>query len=92
MHGRCSDKLPTPLTGKYKIPQYFKNVKRLPTKFEANTNSWVNNKIFEDYIIQLDIKLSAKNCKILLFIDQCAAYLKNTKFLNNNKVVSFAAN
>jgi hypothetical protein len=53
--------LPCLVSGRYKIPQCFKNVKRLPTKFEANTNSWMNNKIFEDYVIQVDRKLGAKN-------------------------------
>jgi hypothetical protein len=36
-----SDKLPPLVTGKYKSPCCFKNVKRLPTKYEANTNFWM---------------------------------------------------
>jgi hypothetical protein len=34
-----NDKLPPLVTGKYKSPHCFKNVKRLPTNYEANTNS-----------------------------------------------------
>jgi hypothetical protein len=37
----CSEKLPPLVIGKYKSPYCFKNVKRLPTKYEANTNSWM---------------------------------------------------
>jgi hypothetical protein len=42
------DKLPTLLTRKYESPHCFKNVKRLPTKYEANTDSCMTTKIFED--------------------------------------------
>jgi hypothetical protein len=76
-----SDKLPPILTGKYKSPHCFMNVKGMPTKYEANTNSWMTTKIYEDR------KLDVKNHKILLFIDQCAAQPKNTTFLQNIKVV-----
>jgi hypothetical protein len=34
------------ITGKYKSPHCFKNVERLPTKYEANTNSWMMIRIF----------------------------------------------
>jgi hypothetical protein len=34
-----SDKLSPLVAGKYRSPRYFKNVRRLPTKYEANTNS-----------------------------------------------------
>jgi hypothetical protein len=82
-NANCSDKLPPLVTGKYKRPHCFKNVKRLPTKYEANINFWMTTKVFEYYFTQLDRKLDAKNCKILLFIDQCATHLKNTTFLSN---------
>jgi hypothetical protein len=41
-----SNKLPAPVIGKYRSPHCFKNVKRLPTKYEVNTNSWMTTKIF----------------------------------------------
>jgi hypothetical protein len=87
-----SDELPPLVIGKYKIPRCFKNVKRLPTTYEANMNSWMTTKIFKDYLTQLDRKLGAKNHKILLFIDQCAAYPKNTTSLSNIKVIFLLAN
>jgi hypothetical protein len=87
-----SDKLAPLVNGKYRSPHCFKNINRLPTKYEANTNSWMNTNIFDDYLTQLDRKLGANNCKILLFIVHCAAHLKNTTFLSNIKVIFLPAN
>jgi hypothetical protein len=86
-----SYKLPPLVIGKYKSPHCFKNVKSLLTKYEANTNSWMTTEIFKDCLIQLDRKLGAKSRKILLFIDQFPAHLKNMTFLCNNKVVFLPA-
>jgi hypothetical protein len=58
-----SDNLPPLVTGKYKSLPCSKSVKILPTKYEANTCCWMTTKIFEDYVTQLDRKLSAKNYK-----------------------------
>lgn len=62
-------KHPTLVAGKYvyKSPYCFKNVKRLPIKYEANTNSWMATKTFEYNLTHLVRELSAKNCKILTF-------------------------
>jgi hypothetical protein len=87
-----SDKLPPLVTGKYKNPCCFKNVKTLPTKYEGHTNSGMTTKISEDHLTQPDRKLGAENRKILLSVDQCAAYPKNTTFLSNIKVVFLPAN
>jgi hypothetical protein len=46
-------------------------------------------KISEYYLTQLVRKLGAKNRKILLFIDHCAAYPKNNTFLSNIKAYGF---
>jgi hypothetical protein len=61
-------------------------------KYEANRNSWTTTKIFEDYRSQLDIKLDAKNHKILLVSGQCAANPKNAKFHSNIKVLFLPVN
>jgi hypothetical protein len=76
------------MTVGYKSPHCFKNVNRLPREYEANTNSWMNTNIVEDYLTQLDRKLGAKN---LLLTDQCAANLKNTTFFRNMKVAFLPA-
>jgi hypothetical protein len=63
------------------------NVRRLPTKYEANINSWTTTKIRADYLTRLNRKLCAKNRKILQFINQCVAHQKNIAFLRNIKVI-----
>jgi hypothetical protein len=78
-------------------PHCFKNVKRLPTKYEANTNSCMTTelfktRVFERCLTQLDRKLVAKNHRILLFIYHCATHPQNTTFLNNVKVLFLPAN
>jgi hypothetical protein len=52
----------------------------LPTKYKAHTNSWMTTKVCEDYLKQMDRKLGVRNCKILLYIDQCAVHPKNITF------------
>jgi hypothetical protein len=63
----------------------------VPTKYEANTNSWMTTKIFEDYL-KLDRKLGAKIRKIKLFIGYCVAHLKSTTVLSNINIVFPPAN
>jgi hypothetical protein len=87
-----SDKLPPLVPGKYKSPHSLKNVKRLPIKYETNTNSWMTTNISEDCLTQLDRKMGAKYHKIFLFIDHCIAHPKNTTFLSNIKVAFQPAN
>jgi hypothetical protein len=71
-----SDKLTPLVIGKYWSPYCCKdsNINKYNIKYEANTNSWMTTKIFEDYLTQLDRKLGVKIHKILLFIDQQALY------------------
>jgi hypothetical protein len=68
---------------KHKMSCCFKNIKRLPTKYGANTYSWMTIKISEDYLLHLDRKLGAKNHKIFVFVGQCTAHPKNTTFLSS---------
>jgi hypothetical protein len=49
-------------------------------------------KITDHYLTQLDRKVGAKNNKILLFDDQCAAHLKTPTFLDVIGVVYLPAN
>jgi len=43
----------------------FRNVEKLPTKYNCNTNPCITTMILEDYLTQLDMKVDAKNRKIL---------------------------
>jgi hypothetical protein len=38
---------------------------------------------FEEFLVQLDCKMGAKNRKILLFIDQCATHPRDTTAVKN---------
>jgi hypothetical protein len=87
-----SDKLPPLVIGKCTSPRCFKNGKRLPTEYKVNTNSWMTTKVFEDYLTQLDRKLGAQNHTVLIFVDQCGTYPKNTTFLSNSEIVFLPAN
>jgi len=44
---------------------------------------------FEEVLVQLDHQIGAKNRKFLLFIDQWAAYPRDTTALKNVKVIFF---
>jgi hypothetical protein len=70
-------------SGKYRSPRYFKNVKRLPSNYVANTKSWMTTRIFQYYLTQLVRKVGAKNRKYCFC--QCATHLKNTTFLATSK-------
>lgn len=83
-----SDKLLSLVTEKIVSPCCFRNVKRLLTKYETNTNS-LAIKIFGECSTQLDRKQGARNCKILLFVDQHAAHSKNDRLFCNTEVVLF---
>jgi hypothetical protein len=86
-----TDKPPPLVIGKSENRHCFKNVTQLPTKYVANRKAWVTQAIFTDYLRALDAKMSSQNRKILLFLDQCA-YLQDTSFLKNVKVVFFSLN
>jgi hypothetical protein len=45
-----SDKLPPVLIGKYRSTHCFKNATKLPTKYDASTNSWINIVVYEGYL------------------------------------------
>jgi hypothetical protein len=81
-----SDKLSPLVIGKYKNPCCFKNVKRLPTKYEANTDSWMTIKIFEDYLTQLGTEnWVLKIAKSRFSLISVLPTQKNTTFLSNTK-------
>jgi hypothetical protein len=47
---------------------------------------------FEEFLVQLNHQIGAKNRKILLFIDQCAAHPGDTTALKNIKFIFFCPN
>jgi hypothetical protein len=53
------------VTCKYNKPHCFRNVKNLPTKDTANSNSWMTSATFEELFVQLNCQIWTKNIKIL---------------------------
>ena len=87
-----TEKLPALVIGKYNITYCCRNVKNLPTKYTANSNSWMTSATVEEFLMHFDHQIGAKNRKILLFIDQCAAHPRDTIALKNIKVKFFPLN
>jgi len=87
-----TEKLLPPVTGKYNKPHCFRNVKKLPTKYTANSNSWMTSTTFEEILVQLDCQIGTKKYKNLAFIDQCAAHTRDTTALQNIEVTFFSPN
>jgi len=55
-----TEKLPLLVTGKYNKPHCFRNIKKLPTKYTANSYSWMNLATFEEFLVQLDCQIRTK--------------------------------
>ena len=64
-------------------PRCFKNVKKLPIKYYANSKAWMTTEIFCSFLHSLDAQMGAQNRQIILFVDNCAAHPKDTPFLTN---------
>lgn len=86
-----SEKFPLLVIGKAKKPRCFKNIKKLPTKYEANTKAWMTSTFFQNQLLAFDAKMGLQNRKVVLFIDQCPAH-KITSQLHNVEIVFFPAN
>ena len=70
-----SEKLPLMVIGKFKKPRCFQGVNCLPVKYEANKNAWMTSTVFEEWIRKWDEKQKRRECKIVLFVDNCSAHL-----------------
>jgi hypothetical protein len=78
-----SDKQVSIVIGKSPKPRCFKNIKKLPSKYDANNKAWMTTDIFSSFLRSLDASMGAQNRNILLFVDNCAAHPKYTSFLRN---------
>jgi hypothetical protein len=74
--------------GKSKNPRCFKSVKSLPVDYYSNTNAWMTNVIFNDWLVKWDLELKRK---IVLLVDNCTAHTNNL-LLKNIKVIFLPAN
>ena len=76
-----SDKQVPIVIGKSPNPRCFKNVKKLPTKYQVNGKAWMMTEIFCSFLHSLDAQMGAQNRQIILFVGNCAAHLSDTFFL-----------
>ena len=60
--------------GKFQNPRCFCGISCLPTSYEATKNVWMTSVIFETWLRKWDAKLSRRQRKIVLFIDNCTAH------------------
>ena len=81
-------------TGDWKVQQtrLLQKSKKLPTKYTPNFNSRMTSATFEEFLVQLDCQIGAKNWNILLFIDKYAASPRDTTALKNIEVIFFPSN
>ena len=68
------EKLPMFVIWKSKNPRCFKNVKHLPCEYKSQKKSWMNSKIFVEWVRKLDRKFRADDRNIALIIDNCPAH------------------
>jgi hypothetical protein len=60
-----TETLPPLVNGKYNKPYRYRIVKKLATKYTANSNSWMTSATFGEFLVQLDYQRGAKSTKIL---------------------------
>ena len=68
------DKLPMFVIGKAKNPQCFKNVKFLPCRYRNQRKSWMDGKLFEEWLRELDRKFAFEGRNVAFVIDNCPAH------------------
>ena len=78
-------KLPLIVIGKSKQPQYFKNVRSLPTAYDFSSKAWRTSGILESWLRKLDNQFWRQQRSILLIVDNCPEHpsesgLTNVKF------------
>uniref|UniRef100_A0A0N5B903 DDE-1 domain-containing protein n=1 Tax=Strongyloides papillosus TaxID=174720 RepID=A0A0N5B903_STREA len=82
-HGGKNSKLRlTVMLGKSKKPRCFQNVKTLPPKYEANKKALMTSDFLEKQMYAFDAKMGTQNTRILLFVNQCFAHLKEINLKN----------
>lgn len=70
------------MIGKAKDPRCFKNVRTLPVTYDAQSRAWMTGPRFIDWLKALDNKFQAQCRRIILFLDNCSAHLKDVEVTN----------
>lgn len=79
-----TEKLKPLVIGKSLKPRCFKNVQSLPCHYRANKKAWMTQILFNEWLVELDIKMKKQNRKIVLLIDNCTAHNLNSQLTNVN--------
>ncbi|XP_072119240.1 tigger transposable element-derived protein 4-like [Mobula birostris] len=79
-----TDKKKLLVIGKSVKPRCFKGLRMdsLPIEYYANKNAWMTSDIFKNWLMSWDMELQRKSRKVLLLVDNCAAY-PNVECLKN---------
>lgn len=74
-------------------PRCFKhvNIRKLPVEWAANRTAWMNAKLFENWLNNLNLNMKKQNRRILLFIDNAPCHPTDIQ-LSNVKLQFFPAN
>ena len=67
------DKLPMFVIEKAKNPRYLKNVKFLPCRCRNQRKSWMDGKLFEKWLRELDRKFAFEGRNVASVINNCPA-------------------
>ena len=81
------EKLSMYVIWKSKNPRCFKNIKHLPCEYNSQKESWMNSKIFQEWVRRLDQKFRADDRKIALIIDNCPTYPTISNLINVQIVI-----
>ena len=65
------DKSPMLVIGKAKNPRCFKNVKFLTRRYRNQWKSWIDGKLFEDLLRELDRKFAFEGRNVAFVINNC---------------------
>ena len=68
------DKLLMFVIGKSKKPRCFKNVKKLPCRYQDQNKSWMDSTHLENWVRELDDQFEKENQKVALIIDNYTAH------------------
>jgi hypothetical protein len=82
-NGDGSDRLPLWVTGKYKNPRCFKNIKKntLGCQYRNNSSAWMTREIFLGWLRGFDLHVSGR--KVLLIMDNFSGHIPLDQFPNH---------
>ena len=60
--------------GKSKKPRCFNGVRNLPCRYRAQNKSWMDSKLFEEWVREQDRKFECEGRKVALVVDNCPAH------------------